>query len=877
MAGEGDLIAIRMRLLGGKEAAAEADAVTASIRETGVAAEQTSAKTATSSKAAAAESAAATKAIKRNAESMKALGRGMTKYITAPLLAIGGASVYMAAKFERSMLKLHTQAGVAKGELAGLKDSFFEVAKATGFSPEEISAAGYRLAGAGMRGQELKEATHRSALLAMVGDANPEETAKTLSQVWFTNIKGGKDFNRVISEINATVGAGDLRLPQLVDALGTGVVASAKQAGLSMQDVNGALAVFGDETNNVSGWSAQLATALHFITNPTEKAQGALKELGLSSTDLSEDLHKPHGLATALRDLKTRLQDLPGGEEGVQANKIIGDILPGGRGRVLLVLINQLDRLEQKMQQIKGTAGEFGQSIKETEDQPMIRMEKAWSAIQVDMVELGEALIPVVIPALETAGNVVSDVAGFFNEMDPSLKGVVGELLALAAAIGPLILLGGKLEKVWLGAKAAMTMGSITQTGTKGLGGRLGVAGAGVGLSMIGGNMLGGELGNIVSGVGSGAALGFSVGGPWGAGIGAAAGGLMTILPGLFASTPKISKMRRETEHLTDAMHGYKSSIAGLDHAEDRAKNAAQRHAKTVRNLRAAHHNLIDVLAHYGPNSHKATEAQLRLARAERQATKAARAESRAHQLVGFRLKEFRIQSLHAVASIKQLIPNQKRRIGAMREEVNQGRTGIAFLNELEKLEGRVAKEKQHLTGVYAEAEAKAGKPWAKRLQGLNTLQARYGANGKVLVTRLQEQKTKLSELTATGGRLSPMFGELKEEIRETTQELNHFVEATEGLAPARRESPATQGEHGHQAPGSHPAPTGKNGRKETMYTGNGRAAAYLSRPVTTGKAGASASSAGGRPLEIRVPVMLDGRQVGEAGAKVTQDDEARL
>jgi hypothetical protein len=118
--------------------------------------------------------------------------------------------------------------------------------------------------------------------LATVGNSDVESTAKTLAQTWFVGIKGAGSLHNTVAELNATVGQGDLRMQQLVDALGTGVLPSAKEAGLSLQDVTGALAVFGDETNNTSGFMAQFATALHFLYNPTAEVKEAVEEASAS-------------------------------------------------------------------------------------------------------------------------------------------------------------------------------------------------------------------------------------------------------------------------------------------------------------------------------------------------------------------------------------------------------------------------------------------------------------------------------------------------------------------------------------------------------------------------------------------------------------------
>ena len=51
--------------------------------------------------------------------------------------------------------------------------------------------------------------------------------------------------------LNAIVGAGDMKMQDLAEAMGTGMVAVVKGYGLSLKDVGAALATFGD--NNIRG------------------------------------------------------------------------------------------------------------------------------------------------------------------------------------------------------------------------------------------------------------------------------------------------------------------------------------------------------------------------------------------------------------------------------------------------------------------------------------------------------------------------------------------------------------------------------------------------------------------------------------------------
>jgi TP901 family phage tail tape measure protein len=362
-----------------------------------------------------------------------ALGRGMmilTKSLkvgSLAVLGIGAEATKMGVQFDSALLRIQTQAGESASRMGYLRKSILDMTQSGKFEqgPQALVDALYRLEGAGLRGAAAMKALRAAADLAAVGNANVEDTAKTMAQTMFVGMKGTGNVNQLVAELNATVGAGDLKLQQLVDALGTGVTASAKQAGLSFHDVTGALAVFGDETNNVSGWAAQFATALHFLYAPTTKAAGAMKTMGLAKDDLAKDMAGPNGLVTALSDLRSHIDALPGGAHGVKARQLLSDILPGGRGRVLLVLLNQLDRLQGKMGQIHDTNKVFKKSVHDNQQQPLFKLRAAWSGVEGAMIRFYDVIKPLVIPVLIVLLHVLRNVVVFLTGTEKHVKAVV--------------------------------------------------------------------------------------------------------------------------------------------------------------------------------------------------------------------------------------------------------------------------------------------------------------------------------------------------------------------------------------------------------------------------------------------------------------------
>jgi TP901 family phage tail tape measure protein len=315
------------------------------------------------------------------AKSMKATG--------LIFAAAGVEGIKMAIKFEKQMEMIHTQAGASQQEVDKLKNSVLDLAGVVPQGPEVLAEGLYHLESIGLRGAAAMSALKVAAQGAAVGNADLESTASALGAAWIVNIKGAGSLHNTMGVLNATVGAGNMRMNELVTALGSGILPVAKLAGLSIQDVGAALATLSDSGYSASSAAAQLGTALHFLYAPTTKAKKALESIGLSSKDVIREMSGPNGLHGALELLKSHLSGA--GDHAEQMEKL-GEIFPGGRGKVILTLITELERLDMKRKQITATGGQFGDAVKRTMEQPAVKIQKAWSALQAELIRLGQAM-----------------------------------------------------------------------------------------------------------------------------------------------------------------------------------------------------------------------------------------------------------------------------------------------------------------------------------------------------------------------------------------------------------------------------------------------------------------------------------------------------
>jgi TP901 family phage tail tape measure protein len=351
------------------------------------------------------------------------------------LVAAMVAGFKSAAKFNQQMELIHTQVGIAQPTVDKLSKSVLGLAKSgqTSQGPKELSEGLYHLMSIGIPANKVMKDLLVTAQGAMVGQANIEHVATALGAAWLVNIKGAGDFHHTLGVLNATVGAGNMRMEQLVMGLNSGLIPISKRAGLSLQDVGAALATLTDSGFSAQSGAAQLGTALHFLYDPSVKARKALESLGLTNTELFNKMSGPEGMIGALKLLKERLSQF--GDPAEQAEKL-GEILPGGRGKVMVALIEELERYEEKKKRIVEHTSSLDDDIKKSSELSTNRIAKSWSQLKAIFIEFGEAIEGPMEAAIAVGLLALGKLLELILLLTDHGKALVPVIVALASAWG---------------------------------------------------------------------------------------------------------------------------------------------------------------------------------------------------------------------------------------------------------------------------------------------------------------------------------------------------------------------------------------------------------------------------------------------------------
>ena len=335
-------------------------------------------------------------------------------------IAVGlGLAAKSAADFQAQMRLLTTQAGASNAEMENMSKGVLDMAASVGTAPEVLAQGLYHLESAGFRGATALDALRIAAEGAKVGNANLEDVTNALDAVLVAGVPEAKDMTGAMGELNAIVGAGDMRMQDLADAMGTGILASAKVFGLGLKDVGAALAVMGD--NNIRGSDAatKLRMSISLMGATTSKAAAALKKVGIGSTELAEKM-RSGGLVAALKDLQDHLKK--SGLSAVEQARVLSEAFGGGKSAgTILLLLEQLDRLKTKEADITAGAGGFQKAWQQTQQNFTFQWDAATAALSSAGIKIGSVLLPYVSQLLEKVTPLIPKLADWATSVLPGL------------------------------------------------------------------------------------------------------------------------------------------------------------------------------------------------------------------------------------------------------------------------------------------------------------------------------------------------------------------------------------------------------------------------------------------------------------------------
>ena len=369
--------------------------------------------------------------------SIARVGDQITQSLTLPIAGLGVASGKAAMDFEQSMQPIVGLVGVSQQQVDAWKQQLLTLGPALSRGPKELADALYFTTSAGLKTGEAMDVVEKSARAAAAGlgetQVIADATSSALNAYGTSNLSAGK----AVGILVATVREGKAEANQIAPALGR-VIPIAAQLGISFDQVGAAMAAMTLVGFDAAESATNLSGIMAALLKPSKQASDTLAEFGLSGESLRQTL-KEHGLLGVLMMLKDTIG---------QNDEALAKIFPNIRGfRGLLSLVGEnAEQAREVFAKLAGTTEEdLNRAFEVASNTAKFKFDAAMAGVQADLIKLGDAVLPAVIPLLQSLGKTIDSVATGFSNLSPETQQLIVHALALVAALGPVLSIGGRM------------------------------------------------------------------------------------------------------------------------------------------------------------------------------------------------------------------------------------------------------------------------------------------------------------------------------------------------------------------------------------------------------------------------------------------------
>ena len=353
-------------------------------------------------------------------DKITAVGEGLTKYVTGPILAMGGASVAAFKDVDKGYDIVIEKTGAAGDEAEALKTTLDEIATEI---PTDFETAGAAIGEVstrfGVTGDELKTLSEQFIKFADLNDtdvSNSVDNVQKALSAYGLGVEDASSFLDRMNQVSQQTGVD-------VDKLASGIIqngAAFQQLGLSIDDAT----VF----------------------------MGQLETSGANSETVLNGMRKALKNATAegkpLDQMLAELQQtIANGTNDVDGLTAAYDLFGKSGDQIYAAVKNGTLDFEAMSKATADAAGSVSTTFEATLD-PMDQMTTMMNEVKLLMAEIGASLLELLIPALEQISQAIKDIKGWWDSLSPETQDMIIKIAGILAVLGPVLIIIGKIITV---------------------------------------------------------------------------------------------------------------------------------------------------------------------------------------------------------------------------------------------------------------------------------------------------------------------------------------------------------------------------------------------------------------------------------------------
>ena len=365
---------------------------------------------------------------------MTSAGKTLSTTVTAPIAAVGAASVKMAADFETAMAKVSSIADETEVSYDDMRKAILDLSNETGVAATDIAENVYQAISAGQDTAQAVNFVQKTTKLAKSGFAETGEALDVLTTILNAYGLEASQVDSVSDKLIQTQNLGKTTVAQLAQNMGS-VIPTA--------------AAYGVELDNLAAGYVTLTKNGIGTASATTYLNSMIDELGKTGSKSANVLKDKTGKSfKELMDSGMSLEDVlqivaEGAEEtGVSISDMFGN---KNAKKAANSLIQNADDFTGALDSMGKAVGTTDAAFAKVTDTSAARFKKVLNEAKNTGIDLGQAILTTAAPALKDLAEKIKGGLQWFRSLDDSQKKAIIKFAGIAAAVGPVLSIGGKL------------------------------------------------------------------------------------------------------------------------------------------------------------------------------------------------------------------------------------------------------------------------------------------------------------------------------------------------------------------------------------------------------------------------------------------------
>ena len=373
----------------------------------------------------------ARKNMKKFGQGIFDVGKTLTASITLPLAGLAAVSYKNFESVDKQMALVKATMGDAKFATADLSKALSDAMANSIFSMDEGAAAMVNFARQGFDAAQAADMLVPALNLAAGTSTDLDAVTAGLGNTLKAFGASSEEATHYVDMFTQAQAQANTDVNGLFEAMSiAGPIA--KTVGWDFEDIATLVGVFGDNSISASEGANALKTGLARLSAPAKDGREAMERLKI-------DIFDANGAMLPMVDVIDQLQKSFGGLTDEEKMAAASALFGKNQMSKWLALINGpgLATLSEMRDSISSASG----TAQESADALMTPLEKLSSTFDVFKYTVGETLADTFVPLIEKATELLDG----FRKLEPAQQQQILKFAAIAAAVGPLLMLFGSM------------------------------------------------------------------------------------------------------------------------------------------------------------------------------------------------------------------------------------------------------------------------------------------------------------------------------------------------------------------------------------------------------------------------------------------------